>query len=290
MESVAEQDFNSYELIIINDGSTDDTLQKIKSVKSRFTNFKLISYPVNKGVNYARNRGIEKAVGKYIIFLDSDDTLTTRALFNIEKTISQNPDYSHYMFCVSDRINDITLPNEMHEYQYPDWLLGKVSGDFAHVIHPLCFEGLMFNEEFRIYEFLNWLRVLRQNKKQLYIPKVVMQRERNREDSVTRESSLDNKNSMQNNYNYIHLFIDWYRKDFETCKLSEILQAHIKKGFLLGLALGETSRNNELIKQMKCSENTKKVCKIVNKPYLSPLFYRMIQVKSKYNQIKRKQL
>lgn len=57
------------ELIVINDGSTDNTLQVLKE----YDNIKLISYEKNKGVAYAVNRGLDKATGNYIVLLGADD-------------------------------------------------------------------------------------------------------------------------------------------------------------------------------------------------------------------------
>jgi glycosyltransferase involved in cell wall biosynthesis len=287
IESVTKQIFDSYEMIVVDDGSTDNTLQEIKSISSKSIRLKLISYPENKGVNYARNRGIEKAQGKYIIFLDSDDILTNESLSTIESHITKYPEYSHYLFRVSDRANDKKLSNEICEYHFKDWLSGKVAGDFAHVIKPSCFNNLMFVEEFRIYESLNWLRVLRQNQKQLYIPSIVIERERDRFDSVTRESMLNNKNSILNNYNYLNQYVNWYREDFYKLKLSGILQTHLKKGFLLGLALGETKRNRELIKLIECSKFKCKLFEIINYRILSSIFYMLIKMKSIFNRLKR---
>lgn len=285
LESIHIQDFCSYELIVINDGSTDNTLEKIESYASQITNLKLVSYSNNKGVNYARNRGIEQAEGEFIIFLDSDDTFTSEALTVISNTINDCCDYPHYLFGVSDRVDDSTLPVRMHEYQFKDWLSGNVSGDFVHVIKPCCFKDLFFIEEFRIYEELNWLRVLRGNKKQLFVPTVVSNREREREDSVTRESNLDSKKNMQNTYDFICYFTEWYSEDYNSLGLSNKLQSQVKKGYLLGLALGETSRNIHMINQMECSSTARNFYKLLNKASLNSIFFRLIQTKSRYNQL-----
>lgn len=65
------QTFKELELIVINDGSTDQSLQVLNNVKD--SRLKIISQP-NRGVSAARNRGIEEARGEYIAFLDTDDT------------------------------------------------------------------------------------------------------------------------------------------------------------------------------------------------------------------------
>jgi glycosyltransferase involved in cell wall biosynthesis len=288
MGSIKLQTFNSYEFIIIDDGSTDETLNEIKTAEASFSNIKVISYPENKGVNYARNRGIEQATGKFIIFLDSDDWLSEDALIQIDNTITQNPVYQHYLFGVSDRINDKTLPKTIKEFQYKDWLSGIVTGDFAHVIQNNCFKDFMFIEQFRIYEALNWFRILRNNKKQLFIPIVVSNRERERADSVSIEATLDNKISMQNAYNFLYQFIEWYKDDFTTYNIPKILQKHIKSAFIIGLAIGEKERNNNLIDLLENSSIIKTIYKIINHFNVKILFYNLIKSKSKYNQRRRK--
>jgi len=69
LDSIKKQTFTSYEVIVIDDGSTDDSVLKIKEHE---LDVKLIKKP-NGGVSSARNLGIRAAKGKYIAFLDSDD-------------------------------------------------------------------------------------------------------------------------------------------------------------------------------------------------------------------------
>lgn len=65
------QDFTDYELIVINDCSTDNTLEKIKEYK----NITIINNEKNMGLGAVRNLGIKRAKGKYIIHLDGDDAM-----------------------------------------------------------------------------------------------------------------------------------------------------------------------------------------------------------------------
>lgn len=71
IKSVLRQIYKNWELIIVDDGSTDDTLSKVSEfVDDRI---KYISYEKNRGGNYARNLGMKNSTGEYIAFLDSDN-------------------------------------------------------------------------------------------------------------------------------------------------------------------------------------------------------------------------
>ncbi len=79
LNSVLKQRFTDYEVICINDGSTDNSLQILNEYKLKYPQIKIIDQE-NKGLSAARNKGIEKATGDYILFLDSDDWLVDNAL------------------------------------------------------------------------------------------------------------------------------------------------------------------------------------------------------------------
>lgn len=79
LNSVLRQSVDCYEVICINDGSTDNTLKKVAEIKVCNDKIKIFSQ-YNQGLSVARNTGISKAMGKYIVFLDSDDMLVDNAL------------------------------------------------------------------------------------------------------------------------------------------------------------------------------------------------------------------
>lgn len=76
LDSIISQDFFDYEVLIINDGSTDDSEKIITEKIKKYDNFHLITEK-NSGPGAARNAGIKAAMGEYILFFDGDDFLTS---------------------------------------------------------------------------------------------------------------------------------------------------------------------------------------------------------------------
>lgn len=72
LDSIVSQTFKDYEVILIDDGSTDHSYKIAKKYKNKYKNFKLYRQE-NRGVASARNRGLLMAKGEYIAFVDSDD-------------------------------------------------------------------------------------------------------------------------------------------------------------------------------------------------------------------------
>ena len=77
INSVLRQSYKDFELVIVDDGSTDDSVNIVKSISD--SRIRIISKQ-NEGVSKTRNRGIIEAKGEYIFFLDADDYLVPEAL------------------------------------------------------------------------------------------------------------------------------------------------------------------------------------------------------------------
>ena len=135
----------NYELIVINDGSKDDTLEKINLFKEN-KHLKIITQE-NKGFSGARNRGIDESLGKYIMFLDSDDLLCENSIEKLIKTAKEKKadivQGSYYTFNKNGNkfYTNITPTEKNKEISVPGFPWGKVykAKLFEKVRFPLDF-------------------------------------------------------------------------------------------------------------------------------------------------------
>ena len=88
IKSITDQSFKEIQIIIIDDESTDDSVVKVHTLQKKHQNIELYCQQ-NQGPAIARNNGMAKANGKYIMFLDSDDLLATNALQNLYHAIEK---------------------------------------------------------------------------------------------------------------------------------------------------------------------------------------------------------
>jgi glycosyltransferase involved in cell wall biosynthesis len=86
IDSILKQTYKNLELIIVNDGSTDGTLEKIKNYNDN--RIKIYSQK-NQGAGQARNKGLEEATGDFICFVDSDDTINKNFLEIMSKLLKE---------------------------------------------------------------------------------------------------------------------------------------------------------------------------------------------------------
>ena len=108
IESLKQQTYNNFEIIIVDDNSSDKTsVKKLDQIK----NVKVIRHKTNKGVAEARNTGISSASGKYIVCLDSDDMLEETFIEKAALALESNPDIAlistnQDMFGVLDEVHE----------------------------------------------------------------------------------------------------------------------------------------------------------------------------------------
>lgn len=117
LQSVISQTYNELEIIVIDDGSTDDSAKIIKKIDDN----RLICFlQENKGVSYTRNFGLSVATGKYVTFLDGDDYLSADYIENFVNIAEQNDsDVCVCGYTMVDNEENIIFQIEPHSEYIP---------------------------------------------------------------------------------------------------------------------------------------------------------------------------
>jgi glycosyltransferase involved in cell wall biosynthesis len=131
IESVLNQSFRDYEIIVVDDGSTDDTRKILNEYRGKVRYI----YQENSGVSAARNTGVKEASGKWLTFLDSDDEWRKDYLLAQTERINKFPDAIGHMTNVvivsleGKRINHYASNNFLEKFKDKEYLTFK---------RPLC--------------------------------------------------------------------------------------------------------------------------------------------------------
>ena len=111
INSIINQTYKNLEIIIINDGSTDDSLKVINNFKDK--RIKIIDFKSNKGVSVARNKGVEESTGDFICYLDSDDYWNLKKIEKQVKFIKKHNYafiYSDYAYLNNNKKKRVSVP------------------------------------------------------------------------------------------------------------------------------------------------------------------------------------
>jgi len=176
INSVLNQIYQNFELIIVNDASTDKTEEVVSSF-----NDKRITYcrnKKNKGVLGARNAGLDLAKGKYIVFLDDDDELLPDALGTVVSQFTKLSPEGVKIIWFDDvdaerkKLSGLGLREEGY-ISYRDYLCGKIRGDHWIVFDKDVFQSNRFDERLWGNENILWLKLLRKFRV-FYFPKILV--------------------------------------------------------------------------------------------------------------------
>ena len=128
IESVLKQTYKSIELVVVDDGSTDNTAQVVKELASIYPNYIRYVYQDNSGPAIARNTGLSHSAGEFIQYLDSDDLLLPTKIELQVKALQNHPE-AEVAYCQTLRTNMVTgetktwaRTNEKIDNIFPDFL------------------------------------------------------------------------------------------------------------------------------------------------------------------------
>ncbi len=165
IESALNQEYPAYEVLVVNDHSTDNTTDILSKYGDKI---KVINHTENKGVNGARNTGIENATGNYLIFLDDDDELLLSALNTFRDAFEELPKKLREEVAVikahslnggsSKTTGRMSHSNTIMYYQ--DIISNEtVSGDFSSCINLALVGKMRFPEKLRGSEDVFWWKL-----------------------------------------------------------------------------------------------------------------------------------
>lgn len=181
LDSVLNQDFSDFELIAIDDGSTDNSLKVLKEYERKDSRIRVI-HTENQGVSHARNMGLDNCEGEYLTFVDADDELEPEYLQNLYDSLVFNdadiviqgitkvfPDGSE---------RDIVGNYDTGKYKFSDLIMAfadiqKRTGIFGFCVSKLfpielC-RDVRFNEELSLAEDFDYYLRVYPNVKTIYL-------------------------------------------------------------------------------------------------------------------------
>ncbi|SEI98934.1 Glycosyl transferase family 2 [Kandleria vitulina] len=152
LDSITSQNFKQFEIIIIDDGSTDKTAFICDDYKKKFNNIKVI-HQNNQGVSIARSNGVAIAKGEYLLFCDSDDLFQNEALENIYNIIMKTK-VDVICFNMTSNIKDLSKKETGKYYSkfeierdiFPYLLEDKYGKYFAPEVCGAAFKKNLYTE------------------------------------------------------------------------------------------------------------------------------------------------
>jgi len=211
VESVLNQTFSDFELIIVDDGSSDDTAAVVEPYlrDCRVRYF----YQDNKGLSAARNAGIKAAKGEFIALLDSDDVWMPTKLERQIQLFKDKPDVA-LVYCMVEHIDEngkalphISWPHKVgatyRDLMYMPWVVG--SGSSVLIRKSIFDEVGLFDEGMNSVEDTNmWIRILRHHDS-AYIDDVLVRIRKH-----LRSMQTDIKRMEENNLRHIKKCIELF--------------------------------------------------------------------------------
>lgn len=161
IDSVLLQSYDNYELIIVVDGATDSTYDICKEMQIKNNKIKLF-YKENGGALWARNMGVSKAKGDYLLFLDADDTIEKDAIEKlVDIALKSDSDLIRY------RYKKIPENYVQDEYFKNEDIVTINKEDFKTKVYPFFLKGYMLNTLCTDFVKRKFFKVSDENNKRL---------------------------------------------------------------------------------------------------------------------------
>lgn len=228
IENLKKQTFTNFELIIVNDGSKDNTKNVLEKYSDTDERISVLTI-ANGGPGNARNQGIKQAQGKYLLLIDADDEVPLETLETYSNYLKQNKDLDLIISSYETRIRDKNEIIDIRLVETPTRIIGTHQ-QFLKEIYPLMNKQLMYVVWNKIYR----LDIIKQFSIQFPSYKSCEDRLFNVTyfkhvnkcmvvNDVLYHYSFDGENSLTNQYlsNKFETFVEFYQKLLDLTVINE---------------------------------------------------------------------
>ena len=148
--SIIQQNYDDYEIVIVDDGSTDTSLGIIKVINNDHI---AIYHKENGGPASARNFGVQKASGEWILFLDADDTLEKNVLSYVAENIYRYHDvdvFTYNMYFKSSFNKPMKYWHHADGYIHHPFYLWYIGRIYPRTGNMICKKNVLLSEPYRV--------------------------------------------------------------------------------------------------------------------------------------------
>lgn len=228
LDSVLAQTYANWECIIVDDGSTDGTVKVLNNYSAKDTRFQLYHRSVDKpkGANSCRNIGLENAIGKYVVFFDSDDIMTPNHI-QVKISVIEKNELDYVITRTKFFNTDLDYINKYYQfdkyeitpYNYVSQIINWLTYDI--IIKTDLAKCIQFNEDLHSGQEYNYFsKLVHYSCNAIFVNKIVTLR-RYHEDSI--RSRLKKNNKVQESYFAVNWLTYLDLKDIADNKTLKIL-------------------------------------------------------------------
>ncbi len=167
LESVQNQTYQNWEMILVDDASTDKTVSIIEEFAQNDSRVKLFKLPENRGNGFARNAALEKATGKYIAYLDADDLWFSEKLEKQIQFLKMNnqPFTFSYYDSIDEEGNNLSRRVESpNPLTYKELFFCNYVGNLTAIYDADYFGKIILETTQKRQDWRIWLTILKQIK------------------------------------------------------------------------------------------------------------------------------
>ena len=176
IESVQKQSYQNWEMILVDDASTDQTVTIVKEFAQKDDRIKLTELPKNSGNGFARNVALEKAVGKYIAYLDADDLwLPVKLERQIQFLKANNLPFTFSFYdCIDEEGNDLHKRVEAPlNLKYEQLFFCNYVGNLTAIYDVDFFGKIVIEATQKRQDWRLWLTILKQIEVTKPVPEIL---------------------------------------------------------------------------------------------------------------------